>query len=71
MLQNGLKDATKQLDNVIDILNKLPWICSICNQDLSVSSMGCDDCNTWFHLSCLEVKSAPKISWLCMTCIHK
>ena len=47
------KDFLQQLKNLIKNLNGLPWICPTYDQYLAFSndkSIGCDQCNSWFHL---------------------
>ena len=52
---------------------ELPWKCGMCNDDLATSSsVGCDSCLGWYHISCLKLKRAPKSKlWFCLSCSNK
>lgn len=50
------------------------WDCCKCKKELGEeSSIGCDECDKWFHFSCVSLQSAPKKdeSWFCPHCIQR
>ena len=51
------------------------WMCPICDRDADNSfddgdtSLACDACLRWYHLTCLGKKSRPKArTWICASC---
>ena len=63
-------DAWTLLLSVLEVRKNLPWLCSICNADLSqVRSVGCDSCLSWLHYSCAGIKKEPSCKyWYCKSC---
>ena len=46
------------------------YICKCCSQNLSKSSsIICDHCLSWYHITCVGLKKAPKAHyWYCRDC---
>ena len=42
--------------------------CPQCNFDSNLDSIGCDICNEWYHLNCLNLSKIPKNKWKCIAC---
>lgn len=49
------------------------WFCTICSHDLQDStSILCDCCLCWFHLSCVGLRNVPKQKeWFCRFCFDR
>jgi hypothetical protein len=63
-------DALLCLENTITVSKSQQWFCSICNEDSSTNSIGCDYCNNFFHLSCVALKKNPIGSYFCFSCLQ-
>uniref|UniRef100_A0AAY4BMT9 Transcription initiation factor TFIID subunit 3 n=1 Tax=Denticeps clupeoides TaxID=299321 RepID=A0AAY4BMT9_9TELE len=53
--------------------NKI-WICPGCNKADDGSPMiGCDDCDDWYHWTCVGLTAAPPedVQWFCVKCAVK
>ena len=64
------KDASLQLNSMLLTIQSIKPICPNCREVVTVdnsNSMGCDKCKVWYHLKCLNLKSASK-NWNCTTC---
>lgn len=46
------------------------WSCKVCDKDLEdTTSIACDCCLEWYHLSCVNLRNAPKRKeWICRLC---
>ncbi|ELK16914.1 Transcription initiation factor TFIID subunit 3 [Pteropus alecto] len=50
------------------------WICPGCDKPDDGSPMiGCDDCDDWYHWSCVGLMTAPpeEMQWFCNKCANK
>lgn len=50
------------------------WYCPSCKtSDNSKPSIGCDECDRWYHWQCVGINIPPKDedSWFCPQCIEK
>ena len=66
-------DAWLLVEDVMAQKRKNPvFTCKLCSQNLSTSlSIVCDHCLTWYHITCVGLKQAPKVHyWYCRDC-HK
>ena len=57
--------------------HNLPFLCGICNKNVSKKAVFCDQCGTWIHIKCNNISSSEyKIlveepddkQWLCLKC---
>jgi len=46
------------------------WSCKVCDKELEeTASIACDCCLEWYHLSCVNLRNAPKRKeWICRLC---
>ena len=48
------------------------WLCAACgsSKDPSVPMIGCDNCDSWFHWSCVGIQQEPDKDepWYCGHC---
>ena len=57
------KDALIQLNSIILTTKNIASNCPNCRELVKIDNsiaMGCDKCHVWFHLKCLNLKSAAK-----------
>ena len=61
--------VTDQLESIHLSDNEDEVMCPICNQDVGGLWICCDECNTWFHTSCLRISSQniPDV-YVCVSC---
>ena len=49
------------------------WFCTVCSHDLQErTSILCDRCLCWFHISCVGLRKVPKQKeWFCRFCFDR
>ncbi|XP_048735300.2 uncharacterized protein LOC125650810 [Ostrea edulis] len=54
---------------------QIKWPCGACGGEATENSVGCDNCEKWFHAACVNIDiddldSLPEV-WFCRTCCSK
>ena len=71
-MDNDCHNGQTESTNVTEV--NLIYRCPICREEAQEKTTACDECNEWYHYSCLKIsqleinKIDPNIPYICDLC---
>ena len=66
--------VSQTVGHYVDAEGNQIWICPACGkQDDGSPMIGCDECDDWYHWSCVGINSEPAENqdWFCTRCMAR